>query len=589
MKYSRSRLSAVAMLIAIPGLSLAVDGTPSFNIQTDTGLYVWRTWNGDWQARAVTATGAQRVAGSFQTGQAVVSARRLSLEADDVLRVSSERTVHFDLRTAQRTIDGLVLYAGSGGVCLRTNSSLPVYLGRDARPAASPVDLTGSGACTEALPVESSLVVFRASRLDWQVRLQASGSASSFDGMFEFSEPLASHQLVSVEGPDRVFRPAPNRLGVHFEAWPPWYDGVDFTTAEFSRICLRSTAPREQIVSLLSPGQKEPSRVVTPVDLTNNGACGLPADPFPPPTFRRKFNAGHYVVLTPIDDEASMAESVVPGVKGFVQRYSWRQLEPTRGNYDLSAIASDLAAASRLGMQLVAFIEDKTFRDTIPTPDYLIDRTLPNIRGGYTAVRWDPFVVARYKALTGALGARFDSNPRFEGIAVQEAAHGLDDQAMQATQYTPEKYRDALIDVLTGASHSLPSSRVFWFMNYLWGGNYYQGEIARKVAPLGVVMGTPDVMPDDESLPLHAYPFYDGAVGRMPLFGQVEPENYRHPHADPAFPTTYWTPAELFQFARDDLHVSYMFWVRSRWRQQPDSYNWWDAIPVIRAYPRFNQ
>jgi hypothetical protein len=34
--------------------------------------------------------------------------------------------------------------------------------------------------------------------------------------------------------------------------------------------------------------------------------------------------------------------------------------------------------------------------------------------------------------------------------------------------------------------------------------------------------------------------------------------------------------------------VSYLFWVRWRWREFEDSYNWLDAIPVIESNPDFN-
>ena len=103
------------------------------------------------------------------------------------------------------------------------------------------------------------------------------------------------------------------------------------------------------------------------------------------------------------------------------------------------------------------------------------------------------------------------------------------------------------------------------------------------------ITATPTVHGSREvSLQLHPYPFYDGAVGHMPTFSQVEPSCYHHPHADPSFPTRFWTPLELFEYARDDLHVSYMFWARWRWRPFPDSYNWWDAIPVIESHPDFN-
>ena len=107
-----------------------------------------------------------------------------------------------------------------------------------------------------ALAAELGLTVYRASKLDWQVRLASTDSAASFAGMFTFTKALVSHQPVSLEAADRVWQPASNKLGIQLNVWPRWDDGVDFTTAEFSGVCLRSTTAQQQVVYLSSPGQK---------------------------------------------------------------------------------------------------------------------------------------------------------------------------------------------------------------------------------------------------------------------------------------------------------------------------------------------
>ena len=45
---------------------------------------------------------------------------------------------------------------------------------------------------------------------------------------------------------------------------------------------------------------------------------------------------------------------------------------------------------------------------------------------------------------------------------------------------------------------------------------------------------------------------------------------------------------ELFQFARDDLHVNYMIWVRVPTPSPSDAYDWLDAVPVIESNPMIN-
>ena len=139
---------------------------------------------------------------------------------------------------------------------------------------------------------------------------------------------------------------------------------------------------------------------------------------------------------------------------------------------------------------------------------------------------------------------------------------GLDAQTLNAFGYTPEKYRDAYINELTAASVSLPTSRVFWLMNFFVGNQSYIGSIASAVQSKGVVMGGPDVWPDNQSLESKVYPFYSQFYGKMPLFGQVESVCYSEPHMTSGYKTKYWTMQELFNFARSSMHVNYMFWVR---------------------------
>lgn len=302
----------------------------------------------------------------------------------------------------------------------------------------------------------------------------------------------------------------------------------------------------------------------------------------------RKYHPGHYIAfLRGIDSQSVMLSSQKPGVRGYMKRYTWRELEPSEGNYNFSEIQSDLNWARAYGMQLIVMIEDKTFVPERPTPGYI--PTVPNIRTGYTAVRWSPYVVARQKALVRALGARFDADPAFEGIAFQETSDSLNDATRRAWGYTPEKYRDAYIDLLRSAGQSLPTSRVFWFMNFLAGKQAYLGDIANAVAAYGVVMGGPDVLPDNQALVKLTYPLYDQFQSRMPLFNQVEGQVYAAPHMTSGYSTKYWTMSELFRYARDRLHVDYMFWVRIPKSNPPDSYNWNDALPVIANNPTFNQ
>jgi hypothetical protein len=303
----------------------------------------------------------------------------------------------------------------------------------------------------------------------------------------------------------------------------------------------------------------------------------------------RKFNPGHYTVLLWSNrDQRYMDEAArQPGTRGIMKKYRWKELEPTQGSYNLSGIQADLNWAQAYGMQLIIMIEDKTFKLERPNPAYLDSLTPRNRTGGYTMLRFHPTIVTRYKALATAIGKRFDTHPNFEGIAQQETALGLDGPVLQQFGYTPEKYRDALISSFTHALTVMPRSRVFWYQNYLVGNQAYIGAIAAATGPKGLVMAGPDVLPDKTSLVEKSYPFFEQYKDKMHMGIQVEDICYRHLHATAGYPTKYWTPAELFRYARDRLHVDYMFWVRIPQADPVDSYDWYDALKVVQANPSF--
>jgi hypothetical protein len=305
----------------------------------------------------------------------------------------------------------------------------------------------------------------------------------------------------------------------------------------------------------------------------------------------RKFNPGHYTVILPAHNGSQkyMDDARRPGMVGIMKKYKWRELEPTKGNYNFSQIQADLYWAQSYGMQIIIMIEDKTFKLERPNPAYLDSLTARNRTGGYTMVRWNPTVVARYKALVAAMGNRFDKHPNFEGIAAQETALGLDSSILKSYSYTPEKYRDAYISMFNYALQVMPRSRVFWYQNFFVGNQSYIGAVAKAVGPKGLVMAGPDVLPDRKSLVTRSYPFFDQFQGQMHLGIQVEGICYRALHETSGYSTKYWTMPELFKYARDKLHVNYMFWVRIPTPNPSDSYSWKNALPVVENNQWFNR
>lgn len=316
----------------------------------------------------------------------------------------------------------------------------------------------------------------------------------------------------------------------------------------------------------------------------------------------KKYHPGHYISVTPdAQSKADILDAIGSpvhrkGVMGIQKRYNWISLETSLGVYDFSEIKSDLDLLAAQGKSLVVFIVDKSFRDSNPLPLYLQNKySIPLSKAsksgaGFVSKRWDPYVISRFKALFEQLGKAFDHHPAFEGVAIQESALGLDKQANENYSYTPEKYRDALIQILKAAAQSFPTSQVFWYMNYIPENNKYISDVAMAVAEVGVSMGGPDVLPENKSLNRVAYPYYDQFKDKMILFGSMQNDSFaelrnglRNGRSN-----DYWSMTEMFQFARDRLHVKYIFWNRKRFvGKSPGSYTWIDALPVIENNPKF--
>lgn len=598
------RLISMIMLAAclqVPVTQAAtVDGDPGVDMRADTGLYVWRDNGGTWQMRLVSGgTQSQQFLGTFTSNQAISQVTNVSVDGHDAVFQSTSSTLTTSFTVYQGGLDGVSFATTqSGGLCLRDSSGgvQTVYLGANAAAVTTPVDLTESGACgngggSSGSSTVEGLQITRLSNQDWQVRQVSVSNAYQFSGNFEATANFSSFQNVSLESSDSASYSASNVLSVAFETWPGGTDGVNFSIPASAGVCLRA--------STSMPVYLDDVRVTFPVDLAGNGACTASGGGTTGGgttggggTVSGGRHPGHYLgLMRGNDSQSTMSSSIKAGMQGFMKRYTWRELEPTLGNYDFSEVRSDLDFVASQGLHLIVMIEDKTFTTEYPMPAYLqgAQYMRANRKGGYSGIRWNAYVNTRFKALVTALANRFDGHAAFEGlIPGEETAPGLDDPILDATGYTPEIYRDVLIDSLTSAARAMPNSTVFWYMNFLPRKQDYIGVVAEAVRGEGVVMGGPDVLPDDSALVRLVYPFYLDFKNKMDLFGQVEPSCYNALHEDTSYPTKYWTMPELFRYARDTLGVKYMFWMRwPGWGT--GGYSWQDALPVMANNPAFNQ
>ncbi len=209
----------------------------------------------------------------------------------------------------------------------------------------------------------------------------------------------------------------------------------------------------------------------------------------------RKSNYGHYFATHYADTPADAAMLCgQPGVSGIIWRQTWNDVEPCAGVYDFSAfdqVLAAMAASQNPHCQLWLLVEFKSFSNSPtknPCPVYLQARhSAPNSygNGAATCFMWEPEVVAAYTAMMKAAAARFDANPRVEGLILQESSLNFNGNYSQDVAdggtYTATGWRDALITIIDQCAAAFASSRCMSFLNFLRGGQSYLNDISAAI------------------------------------------------------------------------------------------------------------
>lgn len=299
------------------------------------------------------------------------------------------------------------------------------------------------------------------------------------------------------------------------------------------------------------------------------------------------------------DTAAQLNANMGPSGGLALKRYFWSSLESTEGVYNFGAIGQagtivDDLEQTRLWnvanptrkRQLVAMIVDKSMLKGIPPslPTYLRTEKwndpvysggkaamgyevpiVSNMGPGTCSLRWVPRVVDRMNALTQCMAGRFDACEEFAGVAFMETANGIDTPTMTRYGFTAQRYADMYKSIITTASNAFIQSRVFWFFNFLTGGENLLLDVAATIAALpnkNVIAGGPDLLPEDYSLirPGFAYSLYPqmAAMG-IKMFIQLSPPGYSVQHPTGAF----YTFRELHDYAANTLKCSFILAVPS--------------------------
>lgn len=181
----------------------------------------------------------------------------------------------------------------------------------------------------------------------------------------------------------------------------------------------------------------------------------------------RRYAAGHYVALSTdqMGTNVSGANSTYTGipnpgtrtdtgpvssnVKALVIRHRWNEINPTGTTYDYTRLDAEIAQAAAFpggGVLIFWILVMRNFTGSAaaenPLPADLtaysevFQNTANPSANGWQTWRWSPTILDRFRTLVTKLGARYNNNVYFGGLATQETSVGTGVVGGAATTYT---------------------------------------------------------------------------------------------------------------------------------------------------------
>lgn len=291
----------------------------------------------------------------------------------------------------------------------------------------------------------------------------------------------------------------------------------------------------------------------------------------------------HYVFFGMDREKIKDAKSFLEtsAFEGAQVAYSWRQLEQGKDNYEFSMIREDLAFLNAHGKKLWIQIQDVMFSPQWkPVPEYILrdpqyqggvdrqykyksgDEAHAVAVGGGVARRWDPAVRERFQKLLLTLGKEFDG--RVAGINCEETSADFGESGrLFPSGFTPEIYRDAIIENMKVLKRAFPKSIALVYANFMPGewrplnDRGYLRAVYHAARELKVGVGGPDLLPFKPGQMGSSYPLIREVAGEIPVGIAVQDGNSAHINPKTGKRVTI---AEQIAFATEYLHADYIFW-----------------------------
>ncbi len=302
-----------------------------------------------------------------------------------------------------------------------------------------------------------------------------------------------------------------------------------------------------------------------------------------------KWHPGHYVMFAMGDSQtqhlANMNEIANDTtIQGVQIRILWNTLEKSKGVYDFSSIDAYLKKLKSLPVpkRLVVRIHDRKFNTTSTSgivPTYLLTESIYNggltkTSTGYAARLWEQPVMDRLIALYKAIGARYDSDPYFEGIASSETTLSLINNNWPAG-YSHKALMTQYKRLVSSVRPAMPRSNLFLYTNWM-GNDNLMAELIQSLVEPRAAAGGANVTPNK---PTQGQRVWTGQLGAdyrgiLALSSSVETGELGN-----------FTPKQINDYAYNTLRVNHLFWVRNTYSGSADKRWSTGILPFLRTNP----
>ncbi|EGY28784.1 hypothetical protein Rin_00012500 [Candidatus Regiella insecticola 5.15] len=269
--------------------------------------------------------------------------------------------------------------------------------------------------------------------------------------------------------------------------------------------------------------------------------------------------------------------------------YTWRNLEPSKDQYDFSAIKEDLLYLNSIGKQLWIQLQEKSFTPHYNVPDYILQDPLykggvlkqsmltaperdPNKplaadEYGWSAKMWEQPVRKRYQKLVQQLGREFDG--KIAGINFSESSleigiENADGSTTFPGDFTPKAYVDAVRENMQVLAGAFKKSIPMVYLNFVpgewlpWDDKNYMRSLFAQAEKLKMGIGGPDLMPYRKSHMAQSYGFFKTFPSTLVKGMAVQEGNLRQINPKTGKKNTV---ADILDFAQHYLGLNYIFWV----------------------------